>query len=256
MRNPIPDNNATHFGFRDVKPGAKQALVDDVFAKVARRYDLMNDLMSGGLHRLWKDAAVSWLAPRASKSGYRHIDVAGGTGDMAFRVADAAGKKADIHVLDINENMLREGRARAHKQAHGGQLRFVQGNAEDLPYPDQWFDSYTIAFGLRNVPEIGKALSEAFRVLKTGGRFICLEFSHPSIPILDKVYELYSFNAIPVIGSLVAGDGDSYRYLVESIRKFPDQDALLERVRDAGFEQVKYRDLSGGIAAIHSGWRI
>jgi len=256
VRNPVPDSNAAHFGFRDVEPGAKQALVDDVFARVAGRYDLMNDLMSGGLHRLWKDAAVTWLAPRASKSGYRHIDVAGGTGDMAFRVAGATGGKAEIHVLDINENMLREGRARADQQAQGRQLRFVQGNAEDLPYPDQWFDSYTIAFGLRNVPDIGKALGEAFRVLKIGGRFICLEFSHPGIPVLDRLYELYSFNAIPVIGSLVAGEGDSYRYLVESIRRFPDQEALLEQVVKVGFEQAKYRDLSGGIAAIHSGWRI
>ena len=256
VRNPIPDNNATHFGFRDVEPGTKQALVDDVFAKVASRYDLMNDVMSGGLHRLWKDAAMTWLAPRASSSGYRHIDVAGGTGDIAFRVAECAGGNAEIHVLDINASMLREGRIRAAKQPLGDRLRFVQGNAEDLPYPDRWFDSYTIAFGLRNVPDIGKALSEAFRVLKTGGRFICLEFSQPGIPIFDKIYEMYSFNAIPVIGSLVAGDADSYRYLVESIRKFPDQEDLLERIRGAGFGQTKYRDLSGGIAAIHSGWRI
>lgn len=253
MRNPSPDQNATHFGFRNVDPEEKQHLVDDVFAKVAGRYDLMNDLMSGGFHRLWKDAAVSWLAPPANGGGYRHLDVAGGTGDMAQRVAVITRGAAEIHVLDINEKMLAEGRRRA-----GGDstLTFVQGNAEDLPYPDQWFDSYTIAFGLRNVPDISKALAEAYRVLKIGGRFLCLEFSEVSVPLLDKAYELYSFNLIPVIGGAVTGNAAAYKYLVESIRKFPNQQALVERIGKAGFEQVKYRDLSGGIAAIHSGWRI
>ncbi len=256
LSNQTQDENAGHFGFQDIDPSAKQGLVDDVFSKVAKRYDLMNDLMSGGLHRLWKDAAINWLAPNAAGGTYRHIDVAGGTGDMAFRIADAVNGRADIQVLDINNNMLGEGKIRARNQAHGDVIDFVQGNAESLPFPDKWFDSYTIAFGLRNVPNIGAALQEAFRVLKTGGRFICLEFSHPSVPMLDKAYDLFSFKAIPALGSLVSGDADSYRYLVESIRKFPDQETLVEKVVEAGFSQVKYRNLSGGIAAIHSGWRI
>jgi len=249
-------DNASHFGFRDIKDGTKQGLVDRVFAQVASRYDLMNDLMSGGLHRLWKDAAITWLAPPRKAHGYRHVDVAGGTGDIAFRVLDAAGPGARVDVCDINNDMLREGQARAARDGRGEEIDFTQGNAECLPFAGTQFDAYTIAFGLRNVPDIKAALGEAYRVLKPGGRFLCLEFSQVDIPMLDRIYDLYSFNAIPLMGGLVAGDAESYRYLVESIRKFPDQDKLAGLVRDAGFEQVKYRNLSGGIAAIHSGWRI
>ena len=256
MRNQKETDNASHFGFREVEAGAKQGLVDQVFAQVASRYDLMNDLMSGGLHRLWKNAAIGWLAPPRHAEGYRVIDVAGGTGDIAFRVADAAGFGARVDVCDINNDMLREGQAKAAAMGRGSEISFTQGNAERLPFDDCLFDAYTIAFGLRNVPDIEAALSEAYRVLKPGGRYLCLEFSQVTVPMLDRVYELYSFNAIPALGQLVAGDAESYRYLVESIRKFPDQDKLMQLVGNAGFEQVKYRNLSGGIAAIHSGWRI
>ncbi|MBZ0215270.1 MAG: bifunctional demethylmenaquinone methyltransferase/2-methoxy-6-polyprenyl-1,4-benzoquinol methylase UbiE [Fimbriimonadaceae bacterium] len=256
MENRQKADNARHFGFRDVEAGKKQGLVDQVFARVASRYDLMNDLMSGGLHRLWKDAAIAWLAPPRNANRYRLIDVAGGTGDIALRVLDAAGPGAKVDVCDINNDMLREGRAKAEKLGRSEEIRFTQGNAESLPFGDCLFDAYTIAFGLRNVPDIEAALSEAYRVLKPGGRFLCLEFSEVDMPVLDRIYDFYSFNAIPVMGGLVAGDADSYRYLVESIRQFPDQKKLAQLVADAGFGRVKYRNLSGGIAAIHSGWRI
>lgn len=249
-------DNAHHFGFRDVEVGTKQGLVDEVFARVASRYDLMNDLMSGGLHRLWKSAAIAWLAPPQGPQAYRLIDVAGGTGDIAFRVLDAAGPNAKVDVCDINNDMLCEGRVKAEKQNRGGEVSFTQGNAESLPFDDCLFDAYTIAFGLRNVPDIEAALSEAYRVLKPGGRFMCLEFSEVDVPVLDRIYDFYSFNAIPAMGGLVAGDADSYQYLVESIRQFPNQKKLAGLVEDAGFSQVKFRNLSGGIAAIHSGWRI
>ena len=249
-------DNASHFGFRDIEQGRKQGMVDEVFAQVASRYDLMNDLMSGGLHRLWKDATITWLAPPRNARTFRHIDVAGGTGDIAFRVLDAAGPGTRVNVCDINNDMLHEGRLKAERQGRGREIDFTQGNAECLPFADIKFDAYTIAFGLRNVPDIQAALREAYRVLKPGGRFLCLEFSQVDIPMLDRLYDLYSFNAIPIMGGLVAGDSESYRYLVESIRKFPDQDKLAGLVRDAGFARVKYRNLSGGIAAIHSGWRI
>lgn len=245
----------THFGFRDVATDAKQGLVDQVFHKVAGRYDLMNDLMSGGLHRLWKDAAIAWLAPPRAARHYRSLDVAGGTGDIAFRIQDAAGAGAEITVLDINGGMLGEGRRRAKADNRAG-IRFIQGNGEDLPFEDGQFDAYTIAFGIRNIPRIDKALREAFRVLKPGGRFLCLEFSQVTVPGLDALYDAYSFNAIPLMGQVVAGDADSYRYLVESIRKFPDQERFAGMIREAGFERVQYRNLTGGIAAMHSGWRL
>ncbi len=260
MENRQQSDNARHFGFRGVDAGAKQGLVDQVFDQVAGRYDLMNDLMSGGLHRLWKDAAIAWLAPPRNGSGFRLIDVAGGTGDMAHRVLDRTGPGARVDICDINAEMLREGRIRAEKRAEKlgcrEEISFTRGNAESLPFADQTFDAYIIAFGLRNVPDIDAALREAFRVLKPGGRFLCLEFSQVEMPMLDRIYDLYSFNAIPPLGGLVTGDAESYRYLVESIRRFPDQDVLAQLVTQAGFEQVKYRNLSGGIAAIHSGWRI
>lgn len=251
-----PEDMPTSFGFQQVAEGHKQALVDDVFHKVASRYDLMNDAMSGGMHRVWKDAMVSFLAPPKSAShAWRHLDVAGGTGDIATRVIERSGNTARSVVCDINNSMLEVGRDRAEKAGLSDLIRFAQGNAEDLPFPDKSFDAYTIAFGIRNVPDIPKALREARRVLKRGGRFMCLEFSEVDVPMLDKVYDLFSFNAIPAMGQAITGDGEPYRYLVESIRKFPHQERFAEMIREAGFERVSYRNYSGGIAALHSGWK-
>ncbi len=243
------------FGFRKVAEGDKQPLVDEVFHKVARRYDVMNDLMSGGLHRLWKDAMVSWLNP-PKRAGWRSLDVAGGTGDIAFRIIEASGGRAHTTVPDINGSMLGVGRDRAAKRGLTDNVEFVEANAEDLPFDDGAFDAYTIAFGIRNVPQIDKALSEAYRVLKPGGRFLCLEFSEVDMPVLDRVYEAWSFNAIPRIGQIVAGEAEPYRYLVESIRKFPDQRNFAAMIEAAGFERVTWRNFSGGIAALHSGWKL
>jgi len=245
----------TAFGFRQVNEGEKQHLVNDVFHRVADRYDLMNDLMSAGLHRAWKAAMVDWLAP-SKRPGFRSLDVAGGTGDIAFRIVEASNRNAHVTVLDINGSMLGVGRDRAIKRGIDQHLTFVEANAEELPFDDNTFDAYTIAFGIRNVPRIHVALSEAFRVLKPGGRFMCLEFSEVTMPMLDKFYDAWSFNAIPRIGKAVAGDAESYQYLVESIRKFPNQQNFADMIRDAGFSRVTWRDYSGGIAACHSGWKI
>jgi len=234
--------------------GDKQDLVDDVFHGVARRYDLMNDLMSGGLHRIWKDAMVSWLAP-PRRGDYAVVDVAGGTGDIAFRIKQRSGGNAHLTVADINGSMLAIGRERAEKDSMSG-IDFVEANAEALPFADAGFDAYTIAFGIRNVPRIEKALAEAFRVLKRGGRFLCLEFSEVDVPMLDKVYEAYSFAAIPVLGQVIAGDREAYQYLVESIRTFPNQARFSGMIGRAGFARVKHRNLSGGIAALHSAWKV
>lgn len=250
------DGMETSYGFSTVSGGGeKQARVDEVFHRVASRYDVMNDLMSGGLHRVWKNAMVSWLAP-SRRPGWNFIDVAGGTGDIAFRIMDASRGAAQGTVLDINASMLGVGAERAGKRGLDGALTFVEGNAERLPFPDMSFDAYTIAFGIRNVPRIDYALAEAHRVLKPGGRFLCLEFSEVDMPILDKAYELWSFRAIPAIGEMVAKDRASYEYLVESIRRFPNQENFASMVRTAGFSRVSYRNLSGGIAAIHSGWKL
>jgi demethylmenaquinone methyltransferase / 2-methoxy-6-polyprenyl-1,4-benzoquinol methylase len=251
----MPDRSDTHFGFSTVEAGRKQGLVDEVFHKVAHRYDLMNDLMSGGLHRVWKAALVTDLAP-SRRHAFRHLDVAGGTGDVAFRVLDAGGERTHVTVLDINAAMLEVGRARAAVRGHADRLHFVQANAEKLPFGDAGFSGYTIAFGIRNVPRIEQALSEARRVLRRGGRFLCLEFSTVDVPGLDRLYDLYSFNAIPAMGRLVTGDGEPYRYLVESIRRFPKPDAFAEMIRAAGFDRVSHRALTGGIASIHSGWKL
>lgn len=245
----------TSYGFKKVGPGDKQPLVNEVFHKVANRYDLMNDLMSAGLHRLWKDAMVTWLNP-PKRPGWKVLDVAGGTGDIAFRIVDASHGNAHATVLDINGSMLSVGRDRAEKKGLSGNTDFVEANAEELPFADGTFDAYTIAFGIRNVPRIDVALTEAFRVLKPGGRFLCLEFSEVEMPLLDKVYEAWSFNAIPQIGKMVTGDGEPYSYLVESIRKFPNQQNFAAMITRAGFERVSFRNYSGGIAALHSGWKL
>ncbi|MBN9599294.1 MAG: bifunctional demethylmenaquinone methyltransferase/2-methoxy-6-polyprenyl-1,4-benzoquinol methylase UbiE [Afipia sp.] len=250
-----PDGH-THFGYRDVPLGDKQALVNDVFHSVARRYDLMNDLMSGGLHRVWKDVMITALNPPRDNAPFALLDVAGGTGDISFRAAKAAGPNFQATVCDINTDMLAVGRERAQAQHLDDRVRFIEGNAEALPFGDGEFDAYTIAFGIRNVPRIPLALKDAYRVLRPGSRFLCLEFSSVTMPGLDKLYDMFSFNVIPRIGQAVTGDAESYRYLVESIRRFPKPDAFAGMIRDAGFSRVKYDIMSGGIVALHSGWRL
>ena len=250
------EGETASFGYRAVPAAERQYLVNDVFAKVARRYDLMNDLMSGGMHRLWKDDFVTRLNPPKAATPWRLLDVAGGTGDIVLRALDRGGPGVSAVLCDISPEMLAVGRARVEKAGRGSQVEVVEANAEALPFADRSFDAYTIAFGVRNVTHIDKALSEAFRVLKIGGRLLCLEFSECQVPLLDRLYDVHSFTVIPRLGQLAAGDADSYRYLVESIRKFPRQEAFAAMIREAGFERVSYRNLTGGIAAIHSGWRI
>ena len=245
----------TSYGFKQVGAGEKQGLVNEVFHKVAKRYDIMNDLMSAGLHRAWKDGLVSWLNP-PKRPGWKVLDVAGGTGDIAFRIIDASHGSAHATVLDINGSMLEVGADRARKRGLAEKVDFVEASAEELPFADETFDAYTISFGIRNVPRIEMALSEAFRVLKPGGRFLCLEFSDVEMPLLDKVYEKWSFEAIPRIGKAVTGEAEPYAYLVESIRKFPDQKNFATMIERAGFERVSYRNYTGGIAALHSGWKL
>jgi demethylmenaquinone methyltransferase/2-methoxy-6-polyprenyl-1,4-benzoquinol methylase len=245
----VPD---AWFGFRRVAAADKGSLVRRVFDSVAPRYDLMNDLMSGGVHRLWKAALIDWLAPHGDLA---LIDVAGGTGDVALRVLERA-PRALVTVLDANERMLSVGRDRAIDRGVVAGLDYVTGDAEALPVAARRFDAYTIAFGLRNVTRIDAALAEARRVLKPGGRFLCLEFSRVVLPGLAALYDAFSFRVLPEIGARVARDRAAYQYLVESIRRFPPQDELAGLMRAAGFEQVRYRNLSGGIAAIHSGWRV
>jgi len=248
------DAATTHFGFRDVPLADKQTLVDDVFHSVANRYDLMNDLLSAGLHRAWKDALVTAVSPPKSRA-FSVLDLAGGTGDVAFRLLAAGGSLTRATVVDINPDMLNVGRERAAARGLAG-VTFVEGNAETLPFADRAFDAVTIAFGIRNVPRIAAALAEARRVLAIGGRFLCLEFSTVDVPGLDAAYDFYSFNVIPVLGRLVAGDAEAYRYLVESIRRFPPPESFAGMMRTAGFARVSYRPLTGGIVALHSGWRL
>jgi demethylmenaquinone methyltransferase/2-methoxy-6-polyprenyl-1,4-benzoquinol methylase len=243
------------YGFQPVGDGEKQGRVNEVFHKVAKRYDVMNDLMSAGLHRVWKDAMVAALNPPRARP-FAHLDVAGGTGDIAFRVVEASDRMAQSTVLDINGSMLEVGLDRARKRNLADNCTFVEANAESLPFSDRSFDAYTVAFGIRNVPHIDVALSEAFRVLKPGGRFLCLEFSEVDLPFLEQVYEAWSFKAIPPIGKMVTGDAEPYQYLVESIRKFPNQENFAAMIRAAGFERVSYRNYSGGIAALHTGWKL
>src|SRR6478609_2189954 len=246
----------THFGYRDVPLGEKQTLVNEVFHSVASRYDLMNDLMSIGLHRAWKDIMITDLNPPKSDAPFALLDVAGGTGDIAFRAAKAAGPGFRATVCDINTDMLEVGRNRATAQHLDQQVSFVEGNAEALAFPDRIFDAYTIAFGIRNVPRIDLALNEAFRVLKPGGRFLCLEFSTVDMPGLDRIYDLFSFKVIPPLGRAVTGDAESYQYLVESIRRFPKPAAFADMIRAAGFSRAGWQSFSGGIVALHSGWRL
>ena len=252
---PTPDHTTADFGFRRVDEREKSGLVRQVFDSVASKYDLMNDVMSAGVHRLWKAAMIDLVAPRA---GQRCLDVAGGTGDIAFRILDRMGKHADrpVTVCDINAEMLAVGRDRAIDRGVLNEVVWNCGDAEALPFPDASFDVYTIAFGLRNVTHIERALAEARRVLKPGGKYVCLEFSHMVIPGLGKIYDAYSFSVLPVLGQLIAGDRAAYQYLAESIRKFPAQEKLCVLMREAGMGQVSHRNLSGGIAALHSGWRI
>ena len=243
------------FGYQEVPRDERQGLVNRVFSSVAERYDLMNDLMSGGLHRLWKDDFVTQLGPPKSDRPFRLLDVAGGTGDVALRFVKRGGAGCRAVICDISPEMLEVGQRRVNDQGLAERIELVEGNAEALPFEDGAFDAYTIAFGIRNVTHIDKALSEAYRVLKPGGRFLCLEFSQVDVPILDRVYDFHSFEVIPRLGKMAAGDEESYRYLVESIRKFPDQETFADMIRAAGFSRVTYRNLTGGIAAIHSGWR-
>ena len=251
---PPPARDETSFGFADVPLADKQGLVDDVFRKVARRYDLMNDLMSAGLHRGWKNAMVAALNPPRRRP-FSVVDVAGGTGDVAFRILDAGGRGTTATVLDINGDMLRVGRERAARR-FGDRLAFVEGNAEALPLADKSHDAYTIAFGIRNVPRVGAALAEAYRVLRRGGRFLCLEFSKVNVAGLDMLYDLYSFNVIPALGRIVAGDGQPYRYLVESIRRFPAPAQFSQLIAEAGFDRVTHRGMAGGAVALHSAWKL
>ncbi len=259
-----PGPTAADFGYRRVPAGDKQALVDDVFRSVARRYDLMNDLMSFGLHRAWKDALITALDPPRQRP-FALVDIAGGTGDIAMRAVAAGGEFTRVTVCDINPDMLAVGRERAARHglsppspaaAGGIGITFTEANAEALPFADRSFDAATIAFGIRNVPRIDAALAEAFRVLKIGGKFLCLEFSAVNVPGLDRLYDFYSFNVIPALGRAVAGDADSYRYLVESIRRFPDPENFAAMMRAAGFGRVSFQQMSGGIVTLHRGWRL
>ncbi len=242
----------THFGFDEVPVGEKGAKVQALFGRVAERYDLMNDLMSGGIHRLWKDSMLSRLAPRP---GERILDVAGGTGDIAFRIAKRV-PEAEVLVLDLTPEMLVVGRDQALDHGLVVGLSWLAGDAQALPLPDRYLNAYTIAFGLRNVTDPERALAEAYRVLKPGGRFLCLEFSQVILPVLDRLYDLYSFGVLPLLGAVVARDRAGYKYLVESIRRFPPQEELAQMMQGVGFRRVGWRNLTGGVAALHYGWRV
>ena len=253
--NPSPDAT-TSFGFRKVAETERQGLVNEVFSAVAERYDLMNDLMSGGLHRLWKNDFITMLNPPGGPTAFRLLDVAGGTGDVALKFMARGGSGCTATICDISPEMLAVGRRRVADAGMDRRITLMEGNAETLPFADRSFDAYTIAFGIRNVTRIDKALDEAFRVLKIGGRLLVLEFSEVQVPLLDRIYDFHSFEVIPRLGDAVAGDRASYQYLVESIRKFPRQEPFAAKIRDAGFERVMFRNLTGGIAAIHSGWKL
>ena len=244
--------NTTHFGFETILEKDKSEKVQGVFSSVASKYDVMNDVMSLGIHRVWKDAMMDWLAPIR---GQALLDVAGGTGDISFRFLQRA-SGANATVLDLTEPMLVHGRKRAETVGISSQLEWVVGDAMALPFEDDSFDVYTISFGIRNVTDPQKALSEAYRVLKPGGRIMVLEFSHIPNNLLQWFYDKYSFNVIPRLGQIIASDRSSYQYLVESIRKFPKQESFMKLVNAAGFENTKYRNLTMGVACLHSGWKI
>lgn len=248
-----PDKETTHFGFQQVPVQEKVARVADVFHSVASKYDLMNDVMSMGVHRLWKRFAIDLAAVRP---GQRILDLAGGTGDLAAQMARQTGPAGEVVLADINDSMLRQGRARLDDQGVVGNVRYVQGNAECLPFPDNHFDVITMAFGLRNVTDKEAALRSMYRVLKPGGRLLVLEFSKPASPLLSSAYDTYSFKLLPLMGKLIANDADSYRYLAESIRMHPDQDTLRQMFCDAGFERCEYFNLTGGIVALHRGYKL
>lgn len=244
--------DTTHFGYQTVPTGEKAGRVRDVFDSVASRYDLMNDLMSGGLHRLWKRYAI---ARTALRPGQRALDVAGGTGDLAAGMARRVGSAGLVVLSDINHAMLLEGRRRLLDRGIVGNVRLVQGNAERLPFPNGAFDCVTIGFGLRNVTDKAAALADMARVLKPGGRLLVLEFSRPALKVVRPLYDWYSFNVLPRLGATVAGDAASYQYLAESIRVHPDQETLLGMMNDAGLEDCRYHNLTGGIVALHMGFR-
>ncbi|MDH5722353.1 MAG: bifunctional demethylmenaquinone methyltransferase/2-methoxy-6-polyprenyl-1,4-benzoquinol methylase UbiE [Alphaproteobacteria bacterium] len=254
MENP----ESTWFGEKNVSPEEKTNNVIGVFDSVADRYDLMNDIMSGGIHRLWKDRFVRMIRPRATLDGRSidYLDVAGGTGDIAFRIRRKVGSGANITLCDLNDNMLIKGRSRAIDKGWFNDFNWITGNAESLPIPDSSIDIYTIAFGLRNVTHIDTALKEAYRVLRPGGKFFCLEFSHVRLPMLARAYDTYSYAFIPFMGEKITQDRESYQYLVESIRKFPTQKKLMQRIKEAGFEKASYTNFSAGIAAVHIGTKL
>ena len=247
--------STTHFGFAEIPEAEKQQRVDEVFHAVARRYDVMNDVMSAGLHRVWKDIFVTMANPPRTIA-FRHLDVAGGSGDIVVRMLQAGGPGLSCTLSDINSDMLAVGRERIEKAGYADRVEVREANAEALPFADQSFDLVTIAFGIRNVPRISQALGEFRRVLRPGGRFLCLEFSEVDVPILDRLYELYSFNVIPRLGRLIAGEEEAYRYLVESIRRFPAPERFTDMIDEAGLSRVSFRRLSGGVVAIHSAWRL
>ena len=247
----------THFGERQVALEDKQGLVNAVFHGVADRYDLMNDLMSGGVHRLWKDAMVARLAPpKRGSRPFRVLDMAGGTGDIAERIINASVGYAEVTVADINTDMLRVGAERAKTWRFPAQASFIEANAEELPFESDSFDAYTIAFGIRNVPRIEKALAEAYRVLKRGGRFLCLEFSQADMPVMSEIYKAFSDRVIPPMGRLVTGEAQPYQYLIESIRKFPKPEQFSAMIAGAGFKRVTHTPYSGNIAALHAAWKL
>ncbi|MGD8497566.1 MAG: bifunctional demethylmenaquinone methyltransferase/2-methoxy-6-polyprenyl-1,4-benzoquinol methylase UbiE [Chromatiales bacterium] len=249
----MKDKNTTDFGYEQVGVAEKAGRVAEVFHSVADRYDLMNDLMSMGIHRLWKRFTI---ARTGLQRGQRALDLAGGTGDLAAKMARRVGPEGEIVLADINASMLERGRERLVNAGLAGNLRYVQADAEQLPFPDDHFDCITIAFGLRNVTHKERALASMFRVLRPGGRVVILEFSKPTAPGLAPVYDLYSFKVLPLIGRVVAQDADSYRYLAESIRMHPDQETLKGMLEDAGLERCEYFNLSGGIVALHRGYKL
>ncbi len=238
------------FGFSDIPETEKQGKVQGLFSNVAQKYDLMNDIMSLGQHRLWKNMFINHMNPQPNKA---YLDVAGGTGDIALRIANKIKSGQAITILDLTHNMLVEGLKRT--DAYNQDIRRICGDAENLPFEDNSFDYYTISYGIRNVTHIDKALREAYRVLKSGGKFMCLEFSHVELPILNKIYDRYSFDILPKMGKMFANDADSYRYLAESIRRFPKQEKFLLMLKQAGFKQASFINLSGGITAIHTGFK-